>query len=95
VKRLNLAIVGWHERAGLLIVSRRVRWPDTTKVRRSDRSAGLVGSAAPHAIDGQVAKTFIELPAWMTEQLSQASPDLLRQMVQIFADALVVWPWAH
>ena len=25
----------------------------------------------------------IELPAWMAEQLSQASPDLLRQMVQI------------
>jgi hypothetical protein len=24
----------------------------------------------------------IELPAWMAEQLSQASPDLLRQMVQ-------------
>ena len=30
----------------------------------------------------------IELPAWMAEQLSQASPDLLRQMVQIFAEAL-------
>ena len=25
----------------------------------------------------------IELPAWMAEQLSQASPDLLRQMAQI------------
>ena len=25
----------------------------------------------------------IELPAWMAEQFSQASPDLLRQMVQI------------
>ena len=25
----------------------------------------------------------IELPAWMAKQLSQASPDLLRQMVQI------------
>jgi hypothetical protein len=31
----------------------------------------------------------IELPAWMAEQLSQASPDLLRQMVQIFAEAFV------
>jgi putative transposase len=31
----------------------------------------------------------IELPAWMAEQLSQASPDLLRQMVQIFAEALM------
>ena len=31
----------------------------------------------------------IELPAWMVEQLSQASPDLLRQMVQIFAEALM------
>jgi hypothetical protein len=31
----------------------------------------------------------IELPSWMAEQLSQASPDLLRQMVQIFAEALV------
>ena len=31
----------------------------------------------------------IELPTWMAEQLSQASPDLLRQMVQIFAEAFV------
>jgi hypothetical protein len=31
----------------------------------------------------------IELPSWMAEQLSQASPDLLRQMVQIFAEALM------
>jgi putative transposase len=31
----------------------------------------------------------IDLPAWMAEQLSQASPDLLRQMVQIFAEALM------
>ena len=31
----------------------------------------------------------IELPVWMAEQLSQASPDLLRQMVQIFAEALM------
>jgi hypothetical protein len=30
----------------------------------------------------------IELPAWMAEQLSKASPDLLRQMVQIVAEAL-------
>ena len=27
----------------------------------------------------------IDLPGWMTEQLFQASPDLLRQMVQTFA----------
>ena len=31
----------------------------------------------------------IELPGWMAEQLSQASPELLRQMVQIFAEALM------
>jgi hypothetical protein len=31
----------------------------------------------------------IELPAWMAEQLSQVSPHLLRQMVQIFAEALM------
>src|SRR5215210_4107236 len=31
----------------------------------------------------------IDLPGWMTEQLSQASPDLLRQMVQTFAEALM------
>ena len=31
----------------------------------------------------------IELPAWMAEQLSQASPELLRRMVQIFAEALM------
>ena len=35
------------------------------------------------------ATSSIELPAWMAEQLSQASPDLLRQMVQIFAEALM------
>ena len=34
-------------------------------------------------------RTRIDLPAWMTEQLSQASPDLLRQMVQTFAEALM------
>ena len=31
----------------------------------------------------------IDLPGWMAEQLSQASPDLLRQMVQTFAEALM------
>ena len=31
----------------------------------------------------------IDLPGWMVEQLSQASPDLLRQMVQTFAEALM------
>ncbi len=31
----------------------------------------------------------IDLPAWMAEQLSQASPDLLRQMIQTFAEALM------
>jgi putative transposase len=31
----------------------------------------------------------IDLPGWMTEQLAQASPDLLRQMVQTFAEALM------
>jgi hypothetical protein len=32
--------------------------------------------------------TTTDLSAWMVEQLSQASPDLLRQMVQTFAEAL-------
>src|SRR3954454_1855763 len=31
----------------------------------------------------------IDLSGWMAEQLSQASPDLLRQMVQTFAEALM------
>jgi putative transposase len=31
----------------------------------------------------------IDLPGWMTEQLSQASPDLLWNMVQTFAEALM------
>jgi hypothetical protein len=31
----------------------------------------------------------IDLPGWMSEQLSQASPDLLRNMVQAFAEALM------
>src|SRR3712207_2780834 len=31
----------------------------------------------------------IDLPSWMAEQLSQASPDLLRQLVQTFAEALM------
>jgi putative transposase len=31
----------------------------------------------------------IDLPGWMAEQLSQVSPDLLRQMVQSFAEALM------
>ena len=31
----------------------------------------------------------IELPTWMAEQLSQASPDLLRSMIQTFAEALM------
>ena len=33
--------------------------------------------------------THIELPAWMAEQLSQASPHRLRQILQIFAEALI------
>jgi transposase-like protein len=35
------------------------------------------------------ATSSIDLPGWMAEQLSQASPDLLRQMVQTFAEALM------
>ena len=31
----------------------------------------------------------IDLPGWMAEQLSQASPDLLRNMIQTFAEALI------
>src|SRR5215216_5609434 len=31
----------------------------------------------------------IDLPGWMAEQLSQASPDLLRAMLQAFAEALM------
>src|SRR5215217_1988091 len=31
----------------------------------------------------------IDLPGWMAEQLSQASPDLLRSMIQMFAEALM------
>jgi len=31
----------------------------------------------------------IDLPGWMAEQLSQASPDLLRDMIQTFAEALM------
>jgi putative transposase len=31
----------------------------------------------------------IDLPGWMAEQLSQASPDLLRNMIQTFAEALM------
>jgi Transposase, Mutator family len=31
----------------------------------------------------------IDLPSWMAEQLSQASPDLLRNMIQTFAEALM------
>jgi hypothetical protein len=34
----------------------------------------------------------IDLPAWMAEQLSQASPDLLRTMLQAFAEALMPTP---
>jgi transposase-like protein len=46
----------------------------------------------PKIFDKEYAMTAtpsIELPTWMAEQLSQASPDLLRQMVQIFAEALM------
>jgi hypothetical protein len=31
----------------------------------------------------------IDLPGWMAEQLSQASSGLLRNMIQIFAEALM------
>ena len=31
----------------------------------------------------------IDLPGWMAEQLFQASPDLLRAMLQAFAEALM------
>ena len=31
----------------------------------------------------------IDLPGWMAEQLSPASPDLLRSMIQTFAEALM------
>ena len=33
--------------------------------------------------------TKYRLPGWMAEQLSQASPDLLRAMLQVFAEALM------
>jgi len=35
------------------------------------------------------AQQSIDLPGWMAEQLSQASPDLLRAMLQTFAEALM------
>jgi hypothetical protein len=41
----------------------------------------------PKIFDKEYAMTAtpsIDLPGWMAEQLSQASPDLLRQMVQTF-----------
>ena len=31
----------------------------------------------------------IDLPGWTVEQLSQANPDLLRNMIQTFAEALM------
>jgi putative transposase len=31
----------------------------------------------------------IDVPGWLEEQLAQASPDLLRSMVQTFAEALM------
>jgi hypothetical protein len=31
----------------------------------------------------------IDLPGWMIEQLSQASPDLLRSMIKTFAEAVM------
>jgi transposase-like protein len=46
----------------------------------------------PQIFDKEYAMTAspsIDLPAWMAEQLTQASPDLLRQMIQTFADALM------
>ena len=38
---------------------------------------------------GMTATPSIDPPGWMAEQLSQACPDLLRQMVQTFAEALM------
>jgi hypothetical protein len=35
------------------------------------------------------ATSSIDLPSWMAEQLSQASPDLLGNMIQTFAEALM------
>jgi hypothetical protein len=35
------------------------------------------------------AQQSIDLPGWMAEQLSQASPDLLRPMLQTYAEALM------
>ena len=36
----------------------------------------------------------IDVSGWLEEQLAQASPDLLRSMVQTFAEALVHAPAA-
>ena len=35
------------------------------------------------------AETNLDMSGWMHEQLEQASPDLLRSMVQMFAEALM------
>ena len=35
------------------------------------------------------AETNIDMSGWIHEQLEQASPDLLRSMVQVFAEALM------
>jgi putative transposase len=46
----------------------------------------------PQISDKEYAMTAtpsIDLPSWMAEQLSQASPDLLRGMLQTFAEALM------
>jgi hypothetical protein len=47
-------------------------------------------TAATQALmNAMTATPSIDLPGWMAEQLSQASPDLLRNMIQTFAEALM------
>jgi hypothetical protein len=38
-----------------------------------------------------VVETTMELSSWLRKQLAEASPDLLRVMVQDFAEALMAW----
>jgi hypothetical protein len=45
-----------------------------------------ISSEENHAM---AAPSSIDLSGWLSEQLAQASPDLLRQMLGTFVDALI------
>jgi len=58
-------------------------------LRRGDHCSILEGDETPTIEEETVARDNMDLLGWLRKQLAEAEPDLLREMVKSFAEALM------